>query len=253
MTTMQEALWDPSKDDTTSGVWYRVEDLILSNNDLVSGYTDRYTQTPGQHDATSGNAPIFKTQVLGKRDGVHYDNVDDYVSFGEPAVQAASECTLFMVVKQVSAVVTSTLFGNFNTAANQRQLILQISGLNPSGQSFVFGFGGTTANVIARSTGAYDFSSAPRLMEADAAQSNPIRLFFNGTEVSAYTTQNLASGLLIQAVLAQDNAIGRLFPAGTGFANSYIGEFFFLRKKLSTGDRKAFRNYLGIKYNIRLY
>jgi len=92
-------------------LWLKADSLGLSDNTQVSSWLDQSGNSNDASQGTSGNQPIFKTNIFGTLPSVRFDNSNDYMSL----VSAVSSTSF-------SAPWTIIFVAKFNSGGGSRLL-----------------------------------------------------------------------------------------------------------------------------------
>lgn len=211
-------------------LWLDADRLSLSNNDLVTSWSD--LSGNGNNAAAAGaNRPIFKTNQINGKSAVDFDGVNDYL-------QTNSHIT-------TSAISSYTVHTARTTA---------ISGVISVEKHFLYSSGNSLAN-------AYD---SPREYYATSYNLNDPTIFqfhtgsaVTGTNLTTILSNSLGnknrSGNRTSFLNKSITTIGSLSD-GAGiplrFLNGLISEVILFNRNLSSAERSIINGYLAGKFNI---
>lgn len=219
----------PPTPDQTSGLkgWWKADSLSLTDGASVTSWTDSSGGGLTVSQGTSGNQPIYKTNILNGLPIVRFDGTNDYLSSGSDISQS-QPFTIFGVGKP----------GTSGTGAFQD----------------IIGGSGNVSFGFKENSGNYNF-----LMWAGAALTDSVNYSGTFTLISGIFNGGSSLGYVngVQKVSGDPGAssIGTLGVGGDGlgsggFFNGDIAEAIIYNRALTSTERLTVESYLGWKYNI---
>lgn len=230
-------------------IWLKADALSLSDNDLVSTWTD--SSGLGNNATAAGVArPTFKANVFGTRPAVRFDGTNTFLATSLIPVTGTGARTSALVIRNAVAANTKTTHGSTGLFfwgsnywyGNLYEFTLEHNTGYGMGGGLGFnlhGCCGYAANFVAPSQAIGNSS----IIVTDFDGTNQ-RIYVNG--VQSGVTQgalglNTDSGSTLQ--------IGHGYLANRKFQGD-ISEFMIAATALSTSDRKALECVWGNKYGI---
>lgn len=213
--------------------WFKADALALSDGASVASWTDSAASPQPVAQATGGNQPIFKTNIVAGKPVVRFDGVNDVLSGGKAWTQGF---TVLAVVRQAATggnypIVGSPLGGNQVRIDTTSKLVTIITNSATMAQ-------GTVA--ISNPTTQFHVLSAS---SPSSAGIRNVKLVVDGA------SETIASGGT-NTTAGQAMCVGANDPVGSPFFNGDIAEIVRYDAELSDADRRSVEAYLAAKYGI---
>lgn len=215
--------------------WYRADALALANNAAVSSWPDGSGTANTLSQATGGNQPLFKTNIVNGKPVVRFDGIDDWLEYsGAPGgFGAQTGQTIFLVAQY--AVDTANLTA-VTTNPGLNALHVFNGGGNPR-------FEGIMGAAVATVTGAIKVTSTWHytVLRFDDT-SNAIECYTNGV----FQTNNNEAG----AFATNTITVGRRSGGAGLYFNGDIAEVGIYSRQITAGELTNLNSYLASKYAL---
>jgi hypothetical protein len=226
-------------------LWLKADALSLNNNDAVATWTDSSGNENDATQATSGNRPVFKTNILNGKPVVRFDGTDDWMS-------VPSSTGLFKFLHDGTGATVFVVFLN-QTIDTTNRMILDSGGQASSATGFHF-------EIIGDEWTTRINGGAEVINEGIAATSNHRRyVCFHGTsrnpDFYARIDDSEVADVDYSSTPSTGNSnydlnIGRNPRLNARFYGGDIAEIIMYSKILSSDEVEAVEGYLSDKYDI---
>lgn len=256
----------PLAPDALSGLayWWRSDDLVLSDTDPVSTWTDRVAGVPFTQSSTA--RPIYKTNIFPTgKPAVRFDGTDDYLAAATGVdLSPYTAITFMLITASVSATAAAYVICEYGENSNNnpagqvtlsRNTTLTATLTSKSGAAGVIADQTTDTNAVQRIL----VSTAPRVITGTFDRSVTIEqatLWINGIWGGGHTgnshgrTNNNNSGATFAT--AQGLYLGARHASGvpTAFTPMDVAELAIWGRKLTS--RELMRLHMGFddKYDL---
>lgn len=208
--------------------WLKADSLALSDGAAVSSWTDSSGNGRTASQATAGNQPTFKTNILNGKPVVRFDGTTDFMTV---AVNAGDTYTIFMVVMLTSTAASQQLFNNGNSNGYGFSY-------NVPNRDMVYRAVADNLDTFNSYTaGTYEIWTGSRLTGAGAQGI----FYVNGVQ-HLTTTGNPTTPTTNLYLGAQEGTLA--------FMGGDVAEFIFYTRVLTGNERANIHTYLANKYNI---
>lgn len=222
----------------TNQLWLDANQLLLSNNNPVTTWTDKSGKGNNATMATTVRKPTFKTAQINGLPSVVFDGTTDYMQTGAIAAMNVGTISQFIVFDGSGPAQTGVVLGgNYSTHG---QFLLNLKG---SGQyrSWVMKAPNTIVDNLVALNASYQIMGT--LWDAGTGF---VSSYKNGTSFG------IKGGAT--SVPAGNNffRIGCNTNGSSYFFNAGIAEVILYSKTLNSAEQNIVTNYLGAKYNLAI-
>jgi hypothetical protein len=212
--------------------WYKADSLALNDNDAVSSWADSGGSLGlAATQATSGNRPVYKTNIQNGLPVVRFDGTDDYLQTATFGSDQAQPTTWFVVTKNTATDSTQRhVIDGSHATGTKRQAIGR---RNSSGNKW------------------FVWAATFLLNGADDTNWNIFTAILNGAssshQVNAATAANGNAGTqVLNGITIGANNVSPFSNCWTGD----VGEVLLYSGSLSSGDQTSVRNYLNGRWAV---
>lgn len=227
-------------------LWIDANTLALSDNDPVATWTDLSGNGNDADQATSGNRPLYKTNIQNGKPIIRFDGTDDFLEIANTSIVGGEAgMTVFIVVKQATLASDRSMLAKWDYATDGC-FAMQTDFTN-AGEFMCF-FASSAADAggnRTRTTNA-SLTTAFYLLEMvfDGSQSNADRLkFYRNTTLLTTTTD----GTINTTVLSSGATlkVGKFGGVLDRYWNGDIGAIFVFDSALSDVNRGKMQVYIN--------
>ncbi len=204
--------------------WVNASHLSLSNNDLVTSWTDFSGNVNNADQVDVSKQPVFLTNQINGLPAVSFDGVNDYLDFSSSITATAT--TIFTVVRPTSSDYRSILaIDNHHISYGRSTIRAEF----PTG--------------ALKASKSQSFSISQMYTDSESISATSVSLTNGGTPFNRTRTgfYNLTN-----------NSIGSLFYTGSNkfFFQGEMAEIIVFNEELNLARRNIISNYLAAKYNL---
>jgi len=193
--------------------WVAADDLVLSNNDPVTTWVDKSGNSRNAVQTTSGNKPLYKTNIINSLPAVLFDASDDYMDFGSLSL---SEYSYFIIINKPDASFNSVILAETDVSYTYLQY--------------------SDSWIVAGNTLSVPMINDTSYLKECVTNVSDIKRYTNG---NAHTTQSTSG------------SHGYRYLSLSGFpAYAYLAEILIYDSALSDANRILVENFLRDKYNL---
>lgn len=209
--------------------------------------------------ATAGNKPLYKTDVINGLPAIKFDATDDFMQSTNFPNVITGATTVFLVIKTPTTLVASAILskrvGSGNTGTNLHiRTSLSTNGLwqycdTITSSAGINCYGATVATPAAAVSTSYVLS-ATYTSNAVAG----INFWQNGTSIPAGTVDTTNNAPSLAPTTTDYLYLGKnaITATPTPYFSGHIGEIIIYDRSLKTEERKAVESYLGKKWGIAI-
>lgn len=210
-------------------LWLDANQMGLSDGTSVTTWSDVSGSANDFSQSTSGNKPVFHTNIINGLPAVQFDGSDDFMS--HTGTIAAQPVSVFIVTQPTANTSSQKTYACFTHSSGGSYFVVARLSTN---------FWGTFTNADLSSGNA--LSSGSNYLLENTAASGSTFLYQKGVQVATSATTEVGSG--------SNSGLGKdLVNSGREYAG-YIAEVIVYNTVLSSGDRVRVENYLIAKYAL---
>lgn len=217
-------------------LWLKADALSLANNDPVGTWPDSSSAANDFTQATAGNKPLFKTNIVNSLPVVRFDGSDDYLTRTANMMDGTDSYTIFAVIK--SATIAAGSGNIFSSGISATNWYIQF-------RRDTANFG----NYHLKSLGLHEVATDTSGVVAGAW--NVVTADWDGANIHIWRNGTLKDTVAVTTSygFGTYNAVGAFDP---GLAlqpwNGDIAEVVIYNAALSASDRQEVELYLKNKY-----
>lgn len=215
-------------------VWLRADTLVLNNNDPVGSWPDSSPTGNTFEQATAGNKPLFKTNIINGLPTVLFDGVDDWMQQTAGPANIVQPLTGFVVSQPTLNTASQK---NYATMLHTTQAgLFMVAKITTS-------FWGTFTTGTGDLSSTNALTSGSNYLLENTATTSSTFLYQRGSQVATRAETEVGSG-------GGRSAIGKdIVNANRQYAG-HIAEVIVYNTVLSSADRVNVENYLISKYAL---